>query len=244
MAQSAVLGLLALPVVLIVGSYAMQPVLVDRYALPALAGLAMAVALAASLMPATMQRITTLAMVATFGTLVVARALAAEASTLRVGENVASVNGVAGDLRPVVAIDRRAMYPAAFSAANRTARLAYLVLPTEVIRSTFPSSGDVTMTVDFMLVERDAALAHHRVFGAPAVAGLEAVRREPSFFFLHHVLTLDGPIARLFAGYEACRVTGRLLLLTRRVDDLTTIPARGAPPTCRPEQLASGAAAG
>ena len=61
---------------------------------------------------------------------------------------------------------------------------------------------------------------------------------------LHHVPTLDGPIARLFGGYDACRASGRLLLLTRRVDASDVSPARGVPPACRPNQLALRPGAG
>jgi hypothetical protein len=209
-AQAALLGLLALPIALVVFSLVVQPALIARYALPAVAGASCVVALATARLPRPVPALVVLAILATHGALELRRARLARAFSHGVTTAVAAVNFVADDPRPVVSLDRFSLYPAALSAANRNARLAYLVVPPDSFRAyRGPMRNE---TAEFNIVERDATVAHHAVFGFPTLISLEALRATPSFFMLLPDSAATPPFPLLFRDRMGCRVQERLLL--------------------------------
>jgi hypothetical protein len=209
-AHAALLGLLALPIVLVVFSIVVQPSLVPRYALPAVAGGSCLVALAAARLPRPLPLLVVLMLLATHGIQMRRRARMAREFTRVVAMGVAAVNRVADDPRAVLSLDRGILYPTALSAANRNSRLAFVVIPTDSIRRyPGPMWND---TPEFNIVERDAAIAHHRAIGFPTLLPLEQLRAMPSFYFLVSPMHEESPFALLFRDRAVCRVQQGLLL--------------------------------
>jgi hypothetical protein len=70
-AQAALLGLLALPLILVLFSYLVQPALLGRYALPAIAGMAVVVTIATAVLPLRLQQLALIGMLASYGAVLV-----------------------------------------------------------------------------------------------------------------------------------------------------------------------------
>jgi hypothetical protein len=183
-AQSATIGLVGLPFILVPFSYLVQPTLIGRYALPAVAGMACIVALATALLPRRLQQLALAGMLASYIGLLGWKTSAATALRSFVFTRVAAVNAVADDPRLVISLERNAMYTAALSSANRNAHLTYLVIPADTIHAQLRVYNRKSLE-DITILEQDGALAHHRTFGFPAVITLEELRRTRSFFFPH-----------------------------------------------------------
>ena len=234
-AQAALLGLMALPPVLVGFSLVVQPALVDRYALPAVAGIACVVAIAIARLPFRVQQ---LLLVGAF--LLHARALrerAGSAATFAAGVRgrVRAVNAVANDPRPVVASERNTLYPVALSAANRNPRLSYISIPNDSMRRYFSAPGE-RPTADRFIVEHDAAIAHREIFGFPRLLALDSLRRLESYFVLGY--QPDRPqLAFLYEGRALCRVRPYLFLVSNAT------ASRTAPNAPVPDCPASGLAA-
>jgi hypothetical protein len=209
-AQAALLGLLAMPIVLVVFSVLLQPVHIPRYAFPALAGASVLVALATSRLPRPLAMLVLVALLANYGKHEVKRARMARAFSLNVTSAVRDVNGVAGDPRPVVSLDRFSLYPTALSAANRNARLAFLVIPRDTIRAYYQGPM-AKQNADFDMVERDGSVAHNAVLGFPALISLEALRAQPSFYMLLPDSGVKPPFPLLFRDRHVCLASSRLL---------------------------------
>ena len=228
-AHAALLGLLALPIVLVVFSIVVQPSLVARYALPAVAGGSCLVALATARLPRRLPLLVVLVLLATHGILMRRRARMARELTRTVAIAVAAVNRVANDPRPVVSVDRGILYPTALSSANRNSRLAFVVMPSESIR-TYPGPlwND---TPEFNVVERDATIAHHRALGFPTLLPLEQLVVMPSFYVVMQPTQDEPPFPLLFGGRAVCRVQRGLLLYGAPGTD-STAPRPGKIPAC------------
>ncbi|MEO8560863.1 MAG: hypothetical protein ABI601_02235 [bacterium] len=210
-AQSATIGLVALPLILVPFSYLVQPTLIGRYALPAVAGMCCLVALATSVLPRRMQTIALVGMVATYSALLGWKTVAADKLTAQARGAIAGVNAVARDPRPVLSLDRNVLYMTALSKANHNPRLAYLVMPVDTIYEYLKSRHNKTLN-DITIIEQDVALAHHRTLGFPAVLTLGAMRLTDSFFLLIGDDTRGSALPAVFSGFRSCRVNARVLL--------------------------------
>lgn len=230
-AQGAFLALLALPVVLLAFSVVVQPALIARYALPTAIGGACVVALATARLPRMIAVPVVLGILAMHGLHMWRFAGKARAFSDGVTRGVAAANLVASDPRPVVSVDRFSLYPTALSAANRNARLRYVVIPPEAFRA-YPGPMR-NERPDFNIVERDAAVAHSAVFGFPVTMTLEELRTLPSYFMLLPDSAVAPPFPLLFADRAACRMHERLLLLSRRAS-ASPAPVGVEIPACGP----------
>jgi hypothetical protein len=126
------------------------------------------------------------------------------------------VNVVSDDARLVLSLERNSLYPTALSAANRNRRLAYLIVPTDLIDRYFRGNPDSATERNAAIVERDAAVAHNKIFGFPVLVSLGAMQRTSSFFFLLPPHMRPPPFAEIFDQFDACRVNQRLLLFVAR----------------------------
>ena len=162
-AQAALIALLAMPPILVVVSYLVQPTLLGRYAIPAIAGMATIVAIATAVLPRRLQQLALVGMLASYGAVLAWKARVAKRFVAEAYAGLAAVNRVAGDGRLVVSLERASMYSASLSAASRNENLAYLVMPLDTIASQLtsqPNDGLYRITA----VEQDATIAHNRVF--------------------------------------------------------------------------------
>lgn len=212
-AQIALMGLVALPFILVVLSYLVQPTLMGRYALPAVAGMATIVALAASVLPPAFQRLALAGMVASYVGLLGWKTRVATRFQSWAFEGVAAVNRVADDPRPVISLERASMYTAALSAASRNTHLAYLVMPRDTILAQLRPRRSQNL-IDITILEQDGTIAHNRIFGFPALVTVDEMRRLPSFYFLLYEQGSVPVMPGLFSGYRACLADPRLLLFT------------------------------
>jgi hypothetical protein len=223
-AQSAAIGLVALPFILVVFSYLVQPTLIGRYALPAVAGMACLVAIATALLPIRLQQLALAGMLLSYVALLGWKAHVAGIFQGRVFGAVAAVDAVAGDTRPVLSLERNALYTAALSAANRNHRLAYLVIPPDTIHELLRPRRLKSLD-DITIVEQDGALAHHDVFGFPAVITLEQMRRLSSFHFLIAEDAGGSAFPAVFNGFQPCRVNERIVRFDARAGQVVTSQA-------------------
>src|SRR5688572_19003836 len=181
-AQYGLLGLVAMPFVIVAFSFLVQPALMPRYALPALLGVAVVISVGANLLPARVQPLVLLLLLAGHGALLRRQLGGDRRFDREVRASVSALGAMTGDGRPVVSMERHAFYPAALSSANRNGHVAFLVLPTPAIDEHV--RGIPGATSNFTIVERDAAAAHHRIFGFPRLITLDEMRRLPSFYLL------------------------------------------------------------
>jgi hypothetical protein len=234
-AQAALLGLLALPLALVVFSVVVQPTLIDRYALPAVAGLACVGAIAVARLPIQLQLLLLVGALGLHARALRERAGSAVTFDAGVRGRVRAANAIASDPRPVIATDRTILYPVALSAANRNPRLSFLTLPTDTIRRELEARG-ARGSVDLFLIDRDGATAHHQIFGFPALLPLDSLRRLESFFALGSEPTRP-QFPFMFGGHVVCRVQPYLFLVSNSTAG-RTVP--DAPiPECDARDLAS-----
>jgi hypothetical protein len=235
-AQAALLGVLALPVTLVVFSLVVQPALVDRYAFPAVAGLACLGAIAVARLPVRIQLLLLVGAVGLHARALRERAGSAATFDAGVRGRVRAANAIASDPRPVITTDRNVLYSVALSAANRNRHLSFLALPTDTIRRAFASLG-ARASADVFIVDRDGATAHHQIFDFPALLPLDSLRRVESFFALGYDATRP-EFPFLYGGQLVCRVRPYIFLVSNAKAQRTT---SGAPiRECATSDLAVG----
>ena len=230
-AQAALIGLAAMPFILVVFSYAVQPTLIGRYAIPAVAGMATLVGLAAALLPVTLQRLALAGLLASYVGLLGWKTHVARRFQRHAFEGLAAANRVADDPRPVISLERNSMYTAALSEASRNTRLAYLVVPTDTIRSQLRARNSENLN-DFTILEQDGTVAHHRTLGFPAIITLDELRRLPSFYFLLYDRGSVPVMPGLFSGYRVCLFDPRLLLFSASPGTVQSDTTLRSPPPC------------
>ena len=172
-AEWAMLGLLALPIIFVAFSYLVQPAMVSRYALPTVLGMSTLVAFAAARLPRFAQTLVLIAMLATHGVLLERQSAHDRAYQRDVNLAVAALNAVAGDPRPVIATERTTLYPVAMSSVNRNGNVAFLVVPTSVARARYGPA--LQNAYNFTIMERDATIAHAKIFGFPRLVDLDSL---------------------------------------------------------------------
>jgi len=125
---------------------------------------------------------------------------------------------VAGDARPIVTLDRNVLYPVALPAGTPDLRLDYLVVPSDTLRAFVASRVDPPLSSDHLIVERDAALAHHAVFGFPSTFSLDSLGREPSFFLLTDERA-GSWFTELFPTHRGCQARPYLVFFRARAEE-------------------------
>jgi hypothetical protein len=236
-AEAALLGLLALPIVLVLFSVVVQPALLPRYALPAVAGGAGVVALATTRLPRAARPLVLLGILGVHVMLLRREVWDARAFDRAVRARVATIDAFAGDSRPVLSMQRWVLYPAALSQANRNGRLAFVVVPTAALDEHFGANGGNAR--NFTIAERDAAAAHRRLFGFPALVPLDSMQRLSSFYWL--LSDSAAPIGwpERFRDFRACRASARLLRFDREPGLAQSEKSIVGGPACRPSTEAS-----
>ena len=213
--MAALLGLLLLPFALVAFSFVVQSSLIPRYAAPVLLALAVMVALATSRLPTRLQWLPIVVLLFTSGRLLRSELAGANRQRGRQAANVAAVNGVASIALPIVVPSRQDLYVTALSAAAVNARLVFPVLPIDSLRAIAGSAGMRGRAGEAaLIVEQDVARLHARELGFPTLIDLERARRLPSLYLLTAGDEPVPPELRWFPGAAACRVRGRLWLLT------------------------------
>lgn len=238
--QAALIGLVAMPFVLVVFSWVVQPTLLGRYALPAIAGMATLVAMASALLPRRLQQLALAGMLVSYVGLLGWKTRVAERFRAGAYAGLAAVNGVAADPIPVLSQERATMYTAALSAASRNPNLRYLVAPLDTIRAQLRERNNEDL-VNITIVEQDGAVAHRDVFGFPAIVTLDEMRRMPAFYFLLYEESGVPIMPALFDGFSACRVGGRLMRFSSSPGATHTRESLDKAPPCPAEMGATSA---
>jgi hypothetical protein len=210
------------------------------------AGVACLVAISAAALPRRVQQLAILAILVVYAGILTQKARVANVFRRGVFAGVKAVNTVSDDARPVLSLERATLYPTALSAANRNPHLAYLIVPTNRIDRYFRGRPDSATERNAAIVERDAAVAHNKVFGFPRLVQLKAMQRTSSFFFLLPPHLRPPPFSEVFDGFDACRVNPRLLLFVAREGRRHTPRTINNTPVCDPSvvQTASARTAG
>lgn len=193
-----------LPVVLVAFSAAVQPVYIDRYAIPAVLVYAAVLASGGASMGA--------------GARAAVLALLLVSAHRSIGDLVRSAHAFAAD----VASDRRAVRPLAETgelviATNREIHYTLAVgdpvlaravrLPEfsdAVVRRVYPVGSDSAHKGDLILLERDVARVHRSLYGVPQLISIGALRARDRFYLVGDERSVEG-----FARYGLPGVTPR-----------------------------------
>jgi hypothetical protein len=216
-AVTALLAIGLLPVVLVMLELAGQPVLIPRYALPALVALAPLTA-AASAPLRGIARAACLLVIAVHGVFG-ARAAQLNARTTTTRHEREREAGQAAirqarEMQSVVIVPRRhQLYPLLEELPAEAAPLFALpMLPADVVRRRFPVDTDSAAAGSLILMEQDVARVHERIFGRPTLVSIDAAVDSTCWLLLD---TNDSPAfaTRWLPRHRARRVRPLLFVL-------------------------------
>jgi hypothetical protein len=215
----ALLATAAVPLLVVLVTLAYKPVLVLRYAAPALLAVATLCALAVEMLPRPVRWVSVvlLARAALFSLQSTATAARAE-SAFFAGE-MRAVRQLAAHGIPTVSPFRHDAYRASLPAAG-TPAVAWMDLPDSLLERA-AASGAAALTRNSLLVERDFGRAVQREFGFPEVVSAVEARGHASVALLRDA-TQSAADTLWFPGWSACALSSRLVVYSR--------PA--APPSC------------
>lgn len=212
-----VTGLALMPVVLIGLSYAVKPMLVPRYGIPAVAALAPAVAF--GMCRASRGWLLALCL---FLVVVGARDLRAFADEGRDEDRVTEqlVTAIRRDTDGGLVV---------FETQNPLFRTCYYA-PDLADRCRFLDFelGQLGPVTNYRIFNRDLARNYQAFYGKPGLAKWEVVRTLPRFYLVRHGAPDEGaPSAPVYPGFSARRVSGDLYLL--RAAPRSSAPGTGGP---------------
>jgi hypothetical protein len=211
----AMIALIGMPLIVLLFSVAIQPAMVPRYSIVAVLAWCPVIAWAVAGLPKKLQVSACALLLA--GSLMRLKSAADDglANEALVNADSAAIGPVLRQGSTVLLDSRRGLYPL-MSRVSRQANLVYLDL------STLTKSK-------LLIVERNAAAIHHRLYGAPAIATPEELQTVPGVYFYldsrENAQSAEQTLARAFPQRTIVRVTPRLYRLTNRFE-----PARAAGP--------------
>lgn len=218
----ALLATAFVPVLVVLVTLLVKPVLVLRYSAPAVLAVATVCALAVELFPPALRwaAVLLLARAAVFSAQ--STATAAHNETVFLAGEVRTVRALAAQGIPTVSPFRHDAYRASLLLAGAPGTgaasipdspgVAWIDLPDSLLArvAATPSAG---LSRELLLVERDFGRAVHREFGFPAVRSAEQVRAVTTVALLRDA-THAGADTLWLPGWQPCALSGRLVLFT------------------------------
>jgi len=208
-------GTLFMLVVLLAFSFVIQPVMVTRYAMPMLAGLAVVMALLMSKTPRAAVAFLLAFFFVTGGVGLHEYAAAARAKDRNTDEFIATLRALPGKAPVAFEISRDFMVVCHY-APDIQDRCRFLDF----------EEGDIGGVDKFRLSVRDEALIVQKHYGVPSVTAWARLRELPEFYLVagHRPDQDTAAAERDYPGFTARAVTPRLLLMTAKS------PGRGLSP--------------